>query len=62
VTIVSVVVVLCVVGLLLYLVNNYLPLQPPFKTIINAVVIIAVVLWLLSVFGVLSGARVPRIH
>ena len=61
-TIVSVVVVLCVVGLLLYLVNNYLPLQPPFKTIINAVVIIAVVLWLLSVFGVLSGARVPRIH
>ena len=61
-TIVSVVVVLCVVGLLLYLVNNYLPLQPPFKTIINAVVIIAVALWLLSVFGVLSGARVPRIH
>lgn len=64
-SVVSVVVVLVVVGLLLWLVNQYLPLQPPFKTLINAVVIIAVVLWLLSVFGVLgalTGARVPRIH
>jgi hypothetical protein len=65
VTIVSVVIVLCVVGLLLWLVNQYLPLQPPFKTIINAVVVIAVVLWLLSAFGVLgsiSGARLPRVR
>jgi type IV secretory pathway TrbL component len=65
VTIVSVVIVLIVVGVLLYLVNTYLPLQPPFKTIINAVVVIAVVLWLLSAFGVLgpiSGARLPRVR
>jgi hypothetical protein len=64
-TIVSIVIVLCVVGLLLWLVNTYLPLQPPFKTIINAVVVIAVVLWLLSAFGVLgsiTGARLPRVR
>ena len=64
-SIVSVVVVLCVVGLLLWLMNTYFPLQPPFKTIINAVVVIATVLWLLSAFGVLGGiesARLPRVR
>src|ERR1019366_2774902 len=64
-TILSVVIVLCVVGVLLYLVNQYLPMQPPFKTIVNVVVVIAVVLWVLSAFGVLgsiSGARLPRVR
>lgn len=64
-SILSVVIILCVVGVLLWLVNKYLPMQPPFKTIINAVVVIAVVLWLLSAFGVLgaiSGARLPRVR
>jgi hypothetical protein len=65
VTIFSVVIVLAVVGALLWLVNRYIPMAPPFKTIINVIVILAVVLWLLSVFGVLGqleGARVPRLH
>jgi hypothetical protein len=64
-SIISVVIVLCVVGLLLWLVTTYIPLAPPFKSIITAVVVIAVVLWLLSAFGVLgsiSGARLPRVH
>jgi hypothetical protein len=64
-SILSVVIVLCVVGVLLWLVNQYLPMQPPFKTIVNAVVVIAVVLWILSAFGVLgsiSGARLPRVR
>lgn len=63
-SILSVVILLCVVGVLLYLVNRFIPMQPPFKSIINAVVIIAVVLWLLAAFGVLgtiSGARLPRV-
>jgi hypothetical protein len=64
-SILSVVIVLCVVGLLLWLVTTYIPLAPPFKGIITAVVLIATVLWLLSAFGVLgsiSGARLPRVR
>jgi hypothetical protein len=64
-SIISVVVVLCVVGVLLWFLNRYLPMQPPFKAIVNAVVVIAVVLWLLSAFGVwgaISGARLPRVR
>lgn len=51
---ISVVITLIVVGVLLWLVNTYIPMAPPIKNIINIVVIICVVLWLLSVFGVLN--------
>lgn len=51
---ISLVVVLIVVGLLLWLVNNYLPMEARIKQILNSVVIIAVVLWLLNAFGILS--------
>jgi hypothetical protein len=40
-------------------------MQPPFKTLVNAVVVIAAVLWLLSAFGVIgsiSRARLPRLR
>lgn len=47
-----VVLVLIVIGVLLWLVNNYIPMASPIKTIINIVVVIAVVIWLLKVFGV----------
>ncbi|PZN78747.1 MAG: hypothetical protein DM484_12635 [Candidatus Methylumidiphilus alinenensis] len=57
---VSVVVSLIVVGLLLWLVNSYIPMDGRIKQILNIVVIIAVVLWLLSAFGILSG--LPRIQ
>jgi hypothetical protein len=51
---VTVVVVLIVVGVLLWLVNAYIPMDSKIKAILNAVVVIAVVLWLLQVFGLLS--------
>jgi hypothetical protein len=43
--------ILVVVGVLLWLVNNYIPMQGTIKSILNAVVVIGVVLWLLNVFG-----------
>jgi hypothetical protein len=49
---IQLVVVLIVVGVLLWLVNAYIPMQARIKQILNIVVVIAVVLWLLSVFGV----------
>jgi hypothetical protein len=59
----QIVIVLIVVGVLLWLINRYLPMQGTIKSILNAVVIICVVLWLLNVFGVfhsLSRIRIGR--
>jgi len=57
---VQIIVVLIVVGVLLWLVNNYIPMAGSIKSILNAVVVILVVLWLLNVFGVLHS--LSRIH
>jgi hypothetical protein len=54
-SLISLVVVLIVVGVLLYLVNTYIPMDAKIKMIINIVVVIVVVLWLLSVFGVIGS-------
>jgi hypothetical protein len=51
----TVVTVLIVTGVLLWLVNRYIPMQSTIKNILNAVVVIIVVIWLLKVFGVLSS-------
>jgi hypothetical protein len=45
------VMILIVVGVLLWLVNNFIPMQGTIKSILNAIVVIGVVLWLLNVFG-----------
>ncbi len=47
--------ILIVVGVLLYLINHYIPMQGAIKSILNGVVVIAVVLWLVNVFGLLSN-------
>jgi hypothetical protein len=57
---VQLLVVLIVVGVLLWLVNRFIPMQATIKSILNAVVVIGVVLWLLNVFGVLHS--ISRIH
>jgi hypothetical protein len=54
---VSLVVTLIVVGVLLWLVNTYIPMQPQIKTILNIVIVIIVVIWLLQVLGVLGSLR-----
>jgi len=54
-SLVSVIVVLIVVGVLLWLINTYVPMDGKIKNILNIVVVIAVVLWLLQAFGVLGS-------
>ncbi|MGA2227618.1 MAG: Thivi_2564 family membrane protein [Syntrophobacteraceae bacterium] len=57
------IIVLVAVGVLLWLVNNYIPMDWKIKRILNVIVVICVIVWLLSVFGVigpLSGLRVGR--
>jgi hypothetical protein len=46
-------VVLIVVGVLLWLVNRFIPMAGSIKSILNAVVVIVVVVWLLNIFGLM---------
>jgi hypothetical protein len=60
---VNLVIILVVVGVILFVINNYIPMDRKIKSILNIVVVIVVILWLLSVFGVigsLSGLRVGK--
>ncbi len=50
----TIVIALIVVGVLLWLINTYIPMDGKIKSILTAVVVIAVVLWLLQAFGLLS--------
>jgi len=57
---VQLVMVLIAVGVLLWLVNRFIPMAGSIKSILNAVVVIVVVLWLLNVFGVFHS--MPRMY
>ncbi|MDP3862852.1 MAG: Thivi_2564 family membrane protein [Phaeovulum sp.] len=54
-------IVLIAVGMLLWLVNNYLPMDAKIKKILNVVVVVGVVIWLLQVFGVIGNLGAMRI-
>ena len=58
---INLVVVLIVVGVLLWLVNAYIPMDRKIKNILNIAVVIAVVVWLLQAFGVLGSLDSIRI-
>jgi hypothetical protein len=58
---VNVVLVLIVVGVLLWLINRFIPMQGTIKSILNAVVVICVVIWLLNAFGLLSSLNHIRV-
>ena len=54
-SLISLIVVLVVVGFVLWAINVYIPMQDTMKKILNVAVVIVVILWLLSVFGVLGS-------
>ena len=58
---IHVVIVLVVVGIILGLINRFIPMAGSIKSILNAIVVIAVVLWLLNVFGILSNISTIRV-
>lgn len=51
---ITIVLVLIVVGVLLWLINTYIPMDRKIKNILNIVVVIAVILWLLQAFGLMG--------
>jgi hypothetical protein len=58
---IQLVIVLVVVGVILWLINSYIPMQATLKKILNVVVVIGVIIWLLSVFGVIGNISAIRI-
>ncbi|MGZ3578954.1 MAG: Thivi_2564 family membrane protein [Syntrophales bacterium] len=52
--------VLVVVGVVLWVINRYIPMQSTIKTILNVVVVIVVIIWLLGVFGFMG--KISAIH
>jgi hypothetical protein len=64
-SLISLAVTLIVVGVLLWLVNTYIPMDGKIKKILNIVVVVCVVLWLLFAFGILNHSgdiRVPQLR
>ena len=59
-TLVNIVVVLVVVGLVLWLINTYIPMAAAIKSVLNVVVFIVVAIWLLQGFGVIGN--IPGVH
>ena len=51
----TIVIVLIVVGVLLYLINRYIPMDSKIKSILNIVVVIILIIWLLKAFGIWGG-------
>ena len=53
-SLIGLLIILVVVGVCLYLVNTYVPMAAPIKTIMNVIVVLVLVIWLLSAFGLVA--------
>jgi hypothetical protein len=56
----QVVVTLIAVGIVLWLVNRFIPMQSTIKSILNGVVVIAVVLWIANLYDLFNS--LSRVH
>jgi len=60
-SVLTILLVIIVVGVLLWAVNSFLPMDPKVKSILNIVVVILLVLWLLQAFGLINVLRDARV-
>ena len=58
---IQLVIILVVVGVILWVINSYIPMQSTIKKILNVVVIVVVIVWLLSVFGFIGNLSTIRV-
>ena len=61
-TLVNIVVILVVIGLVMWLINTYIPMAGAIKSLLNIVVFVVVLIWLLQTFGLVGnipGLRIP---
>ena len=64
-TLVHIIVVLVVVGLVLWLINTYIPMAGAIKSLLNVVVFVVVLIWLLQTFGLIgpiNGVHIPNLR
>ena len=59
--IMTIVIALIVAGVVLWLINTYIPMDSKIKNILNAVVVIVIVIWLLQAFGVLNSLKSVKV-
>jgi len=60
--IINIIIILIGVGVLLWLVNNYIPMDGKIKNILNIVVVVVVAVWLLQSFGIIGSLRAIQIR
>lgn len=56
-SLITIFLVLIAVGVILWLVNTYIPMDKKIKTVLNVVAIIVIIIWLLQVFGLLETLK-----
>ncbi len=63
-TLLDIVIILVVVGLVMWLINAFIPMSAGIKGLLNAVVFVVVLIWILRVFGLVGeipGVHIPRL-
>jgi len=58
-TLITLILTFVVVGVVMWAINAYIPMEPNIKRLLNIAVVIILVLWLLSVFGIIGALDVP---
>ncbi len=53
---------LVIVGVIMYLINTYIPMEGKIKQLLNIVVVIIVIVWLLQSFGLVGSLNTIRIR
>ncbi len=64
-TLVNIVVILVVVGLVMWLINTYIPMAAAIKSLLNIVVFVVVLIWILQTFGLIGaipGLKMPALR
>lgn len=60
-SLVTIIINILVVGVILWLINSYFPMQRTIKKILNAVIVVVLAVWLLKEFGVFDSIKNVRI-
>jgi hypothetical protein len=54
----TVLLVVVVIGVVLWLVEAFVPMSPPIKRLLQGLVVLLLIVWLLQAFGLLHGTGV----
>jgi hypothetical protein len=61
---VNIVLIIVLVGLVMWLINTYIPMAAGIKSLLNIVVFVVVLIWVLRIFGLVTdipGLHIPKL-